>query len=76
MRAGSVTRRRVEASCPPQHLRLPPHRSHPTTTAHASVDFAAMTKHLWAVPVFAQLVLASQGSFSVLDDLLAFPQVS
>ncbi|GME26907.1 Mannose-6-phosphate receptor binding protein [Neofusicoccum parvum] len=33
-----------------------------------------MTKHLWAVPVFAQLVLASQGSFSVLDDLLAFPQ--
>lgn len=34
-----------------------------------------MTKHFWALPLLAQLVLASQGSFSVLDDLLAFPQV-
>ncbi|KAL1636107.1 Protein OS-9 [Diplodia intermedia] len=33
-----------------------------------------MTKHFWALPAIVQLVLASQGSFSVLDDLLAFPQ--
>ncbi|KAK0650523.1 Protein OS-9-like protein [Lasiodiplodia hormozganensis] len=33
-----------------------------------------MTRHFWALPAIAQLVLASQGSFSVLDDLLAFPQ--
>ncbi|KAB2574514.1 Protein OS-9-like protein [Lasiodiplodia theobromae] len=33
-----------------------------------------MTRHFWALPAIVQLALASQGSFSVLDDLLAFPQ--
>ncbi|KAK8197318.1 glucosidase II beta subunit-like protein-domain-containing protein [Phyllosticta capitalensis] len=33
-----------------------------------------MMKQIWALPAFMQVVLAIQGSFSVLDDLLAFPQ--
>ncbi|KAK8175324.1 glucosidase II beta subunit-like protein-domain-containing protein [Phyllosticta citrichinensis] len=33
-----------------------------------------MMKQLWALPALMRLVLASPGSFSVLDDLLAFPQ--
>ncbi|EKG11912.1 Mannose-6-phosphate receptor binding protein [Macrophomina phaseolina MS6] len=33
-----------------------------------------MTKQFWALSLLVQLVLASQSSFSVLDDLLAFPQ--
>ncbi|KAK7521736.1 glucosidase II beta subunit-like protein-domain-containing protein [Phyllosticta citriasiana] len=33
-----------------------------------------MMKQSWALPALMRLVLASPGSFSVLDDLLAFPQ--
>jgi protein OS-9 len=33
-------------------------------------------KHIWTLPAVLRLALASQHAFSVLDDLLAYPQVS
>lgn len=73
--ASKTRGRKAEARGELSLRKTPPPLLRSTTTDAPPFFTAAMTRHFWALPAIVQLTLASQGSFSVLDDLLAFPQV-
>jgi hypothetical protein len=44
-------------------------------TSHIAFTHHPAMRNFWALPAVLRIALASQHTFSVFDDLLAFPQV-